>query len=60
MPSVTAKGCFLCIWEIYLQLVLVRGTNFRLYIYQITNKRYWIMSGLYIIEISFLQLISLY
>jgi hypothetical protein len=37
-----------------------RGTNFRSYIYQITKKSYWVMSVLYIKEISFLQLISLY
>jgi hypothetical protein len=43
-------------WEIYLQLVLVQRD--KLQVIHISN--YWVMSGLYINEISVLQLISLY
>jgi len=38
-----------------------KGTICGLYIYiKITKNSYWVMSGLYMNEISFVQLISLY
>jgi len=57
MPSVTAKGYLLCIWDIYLQRVLVRRTIFR---YIKITKIYWDFSVLYINEFPILQLIVLH